>query len=101
MLTFDDVKEDLITLHHHRSPWRVIPELVQDYRLEMCLPEWWKLVEQVRDNRRRRTHTLGGAEISAIRVVVKPTNGAASTRLLEVGAYGSWSGNSVRLVPGV
>jgi len=91
LLTFDDdVNEDVINLHHHRLPWRVIPELVRDYSLEVCSPEGWQVVEQVRDNRRRRrTHTLGGNEISAIRIVVQATNGAPSARLIQVSAYES------------
>ncbi|WP_283656363.1 MULTISPECIES: hypothetical protein [unclassified Paenibacillus] len=31
----DDVNEDLINLHHHRTPFEVMPELVRHYRIEV------------------------------------------------------------------
>lgn len=37
-LTFnDDVNEDLVNLHHHRTAFAIIPELVRDYRVEACV----------------------------------------------------------------
>ncbi|MDX2006186.1 MAG: FAD-dependent oxidoreductase [Meiothermus sp.] len=88
-LTFnDDVNEDLINLHHHRAPWRVIPDLVRAYRLEVCTPQGWKVLESVEDNRqRRRVHRLGGVQTSAVRVVVTATNGSPRAEIMEVRVY--------------
>ncbi|MEK4063681.1 MULTISPECIES: hypothetical protein [Paenibacillus] len=30
----DDVNEDLINLHHHITPYEILPTLVKDYRIE-------------------------------------------------------------------
>jgi hypothetical protein len=84
----DDPNEDLINLHHHRSPWRVIPELARDYRVEVCTSRGWQLVERVVDNRRRRcAHRFETLETNAVRVVVEATNGAARASVFELRAY--------------
>ena len=57
----DDVDEDLINLHHHRSPFRVVPELVRNYRIDAFIGGEWRSVKRVIDNRRRhRVHEVAG-----------------------------------------
>ncbi|MET0735037.1 MAG: FAD-dependent oxidoreductase [Microbacterium sp.] len=75
----DDVDEDLINLHHHTTPFRVIPELVRDYRLQAESDGGWADVAVVRDNRTRlRRHTLDvPLTTQRLRVVVEATNGSA------------------------
>ncbi|THG33994.1 FAD-dependent oxidoreductase [Glaciibacter flavus] len=73
----DDVDEDLINLHHHRTPFEVMPELVRDYRLQYESDSGWVDVVVDSGNRRRlRRHTLKvPVETSALRLVVDATNG--------------------------
>lgn len=83
----DDVDVSLNTLHHHRNPDEIMPQLVRDYRLEV-LPagaDVWSTVADVRDNRhRQRIHPLpnGLGAFSAARLVVQATNGAAEARVI-------------------
>lgn len=86
----DDVNEDLINLHHHITPFEVIPELVRVYRIEMLDEEgrWLPLLTE-RDNRKRkRVHLLAApVETTSIRLVVQETNGSAHAEVIEVRAY--------------
>lgn len=86
----DDVNEDLINLHHHRTPFEVIPTLVRDYRVEALVDDAWVTVASVRSNRRRRNvHRLATpVTASGLRVVVEATNGATSAHIIAVRAYG-------------
>lgn len=73
----DDVDEDLINLHRHRTPFRVMPTLVRDYRVEYWSAGEWLLLDAVASNRRRRrehvfTHPV---TTTGVRVVVDTTNG--------------------------
>lgn len=91
----DDVDLELNTLHHHRSPDEVLPQLVRDYRVEVlpatadaagtAADDAWVAVADVRDNRhRQRIHPLpdGIGEIRAARLVVTATNGAREARVI-------------------
>ena len=81
----DDVDLELNTLHHHRSPDRVIPQLVRDYRLEVLGSGGWTTIADEQDNRRRhRQHPLpaGLGAFSAARLVVSATNGARQARVV-------------------
>lgn len=87
----DDVNEDLINLHHHRTPFEVIPELVKDYRLEACVGGEWRTLLRETDNRKRkRVHRLE-QEVRAerLRVVVESTNGTRHAQIVEVRVYGA------------
>lgn len=89
-LTFnDDVNEDLINLHHHRTPFEVFPELVRDYRLEAWRNGRWEVLERVTDNwkrtRRHRFETAVAAD--RVRLVVEATNGSAFAELTEIRVY--------------
>ena len=75
----DDVDEDLINLHHHTTPFAVIPELVRDYRLEAETAAGWETIVDVRDNRaRHRIHPFASPMTTrAMRLVVEATNGSS------------------------
>ncbi|MCR2803875.1 FAD-dependent oxidoreductase [Paenibacillus soyae] len=86
----DDVNEDLINLHHHRTPFEVIPELAKRYRVEARIGGAWQVVAQADDNRRRtnRLRLQSPVAADAIRIVVEETNGAPCAELVEVRVYG-------------
>jgi len=86
----DDVDEDLINLHHHTTPFAVIPELVRDYRLEAETAAGWVTIADVRGNRvRHRTHPLDAPVTArALRLVVEATNGSAWATVSAVRVFG-------------
>lgn len=89
-LTFnDDVNEDLINLHHHRTPFDVIPELVKDYRIEAQINGKWVMIAEEKNNRRRkRVHLLVTAVTTdQIRLIVESTNGGPRAEVIEVRVY--------------
>jgi hypothetical protein len=85
----DDVDVELNTLHHHRTPHRVFPQLVRDYSVEARTADGWVPVVTVSGNRRRhRVHTLDApVETRSLRVVVAATNGDPLARIVGVRAY--------------
>ncbi|MFF6981362.1 FAD-dependent oxidoreductase [Streptomyces sp. NPDC008343] len=87
----DDVDLDLINLHHHRTPFPVVPELVRDYRIEALLEASWRTVASVRGNReRRRSHLLDEpVTATALRVVVEATNGSEWATVVALRVYGT------------
>ncbi len=91
MITFnDDVNEDLINLHHHRTPFRVIPELVRAYELEARIDDAWQTIARVTDNRvRRRVHDVDLDGVTDLRLRVLATNGSAHAEVVEIRAYAS------------
>lgn len=89
-LTFnDDVNEDLINLHHHRTPFDVMPGLVRNYRLEAWIDGKWEGILEVKDNRKRkRIHSLPESVRSdKLRIVVEETNGSPYAEIIEVRVY--------------
>ncbi|WP_022919502.1 FAD-dependent oxidoreductase [Ruania albidiflava] len=82
----DDLDEDLINLHHHRTPFDVLPTLVRDYRIEVRSGESWRTVAQESDNRHRhRRHRLPEPDqADGVRLVVQATNGAESARVVSL-----------------
>ncbi|KRC47305.1 pyridine nucleotide-disulfide oxidoreductase [Leifsonia sp. Root227] len=84
----DEVDEDLVNLHHHRTPFAVIPELVRDYRIEAATADGWVTLDVVAGNRRRRrVHDLGGVTTDAVRLVVEATNGSAWASVVAVRVF--------------
>lgn len=91
----DDVDLELNTLHHHRSPHLVIPELVKDYRIEV-LPDrplsagsescgdWLPIAEETGNRWRHRVHPVppGVGPFKALRLVITATNGAVQARVV-------------------
>lgn len=85
----NDVNEDLINLHHHFTPFEVIPELARDYRVEAYVEGRWRELVTVRDNRtRRNVHRLEEpVTVDRLRVVVERTNGGKCAELVEIRVY--------------
>ncbi|MGW8484650.1 FAD-dependent oxidoreductase [Microbacterium sp. NPDC055903] len=81
----DDVDLELNTLHHHRSPDRVLPQLVRDYRVEVLGVDGWRVAAEVEGNRHRhRVHPLPAdlGAFSAARLVISATNGVSEARVI-------------------
>ncbi|APX33700.1 pyridine nucleotide-disulfide oxidoreductase [Brachybacterium sp. P6-10-X1] len=86
----DDVNEDLINLHHHRTPGDTMRTLVRTARLEALVGAQWQEIARLEENRERHrsfpferpVHT------ASLRVVVEDTNGAPSAHLVALRAYG-------------
>lgn len=91
-LTFnDDVNEDLVNLHHHQTTFRVMPELVRDYRVEVLSRsgEWIEIVSAAENRKRKVIHRLDTAvHTQALRVNIDTTNGSKYAELIEIRAYG-------------
>ncbi|MBB5790528.1 FAD-dependent oxidoreductase [Jiangella mangrovi] len=85
----DDVDEDLINLHRHRTPFPMPPTLVRDYDVEALVDGEWVTVASVTANRRRRqVHELSSpVTCTALRVVVTATNGAPAAHVIALRAY--------------
>lgn len=85
----DDVNEDLINLHHHRTEFEVLPELVKDYKLQtLSQGEWTTIAEGQSNHTRHHVHVLDApVSTSRLRVVVEATNGAPRVEIMEVRCY--------------
>ncbi|MEK3686573.1 FAD-dependent oxidoreductase [Paenibacillus sp. FSL R10-2736] len=89
-ITFnDDVNEDLINLHHHITPYEILPTLVKDYRIEAYMDGNWTAVAAGSDNHKRKhVHTLAEAVTTdRLRVVIGATNGSQYAEIIEVRVY--------------
>ncbi|MBP1917396.1 hypothetical protein J2Z23_004401 [Lederbergia galactosidilyticus] len=89
-LTFnDDVNEDLVNLHHHRTPFDIIPELVRDYRIEAYIDgKWTTLIAEKANRKRKRVHHLPySVKTKQLRVVIESTNGCPRAEIIEIRAY--------------
>lgn len=83
----DDPDEDLVNLHHHRTAFRAMPELVRDYRVEARIDGAWTTVAEVAGNRgRRRVHPMA-VETDALRIVVTATNGDPHAMIVAFRAF--------------
>lgn len=85
----DNVNEDLINLHRHRTPFEIMPELVKDYRIEAYADGKWIALAAGQNNHRRKTvHRLDQSiYASSIRLIVDSTNGSAHAEVIEVRVY--------------
>ncbi|KHL93461.1 pyridine nucleotide-disulfide oxidoreductase [Paenibacillus sp. IHB B 3415] len=85
----DDVNEDLINLHHHITPYEILPTLVKDYRIEAYMDGNWTAVAAGSDNHKRKhVHTLAEAVTTdRLRVIVLETNGSEYAEIIEVRVY--------------
>lgn len=87
----DDVRVDLINLHHHRTPEEVLPTLLRDYDIEARTPgtDQWQQVAEVRDNRHRHLRHRLAAPLTTdgLRVRCLATNGASSAHVAAVRVY--------------
>ncbi|SEE19482.1 FAD-dependent oxidoreductase [Ruania alba] len=86
----DDLDEDLINLHHHRTPFDVLPTLVRDYRIEAVDEAGTRVViAEITANRvRHRRHRLATpVTATGLRLVVTGTNGAPHARVVSLRAW--------------
>ena len=85
----DDVNEDLINLHHHRTPAEVMPSLVKEYRVEAATDSGWVTIAVGRDNRVRHVrHRLDEPlTTSRLRLTVESTNGDPYAHLVALRVY--------------
>lgn len=85
----DDVNEHLNNLHKFKTAFRLIPELVKDYRIEARRDGHWSVLFSERDNRRRRrNHRLPAAtRADALRLVVEATHGGPCAEIFEIRVY--------------
>ncbi len=89
-ITFnDDVNEDLINLHHHYTDFSVMPELVKDYKIDICEDNQWKTIIVKKDNRKRKQifKELKGILTNKLRISIESTNGGQRVELVEVRVY--------------
>ncbi|MCM3627011.1 FAD-dependent oxidoreductase [Paenibacillus glycanilyticus] len=89
-LTFnDDVNEDLINLHHHETPFLIIPEVVKSYEVQAWVNGEWQTVAYDNENRTRKVvFTLEHpVRTDRIRTVVKETNGGERAEVVEIRIY--------------
>ncbi|MFD1954964.1 FAD-dependent oxidoreductase [Paenibacillus thailandensis] len=96
-LTFnDDVNEDLINLHHHRTPFEAIPEIVRDYRISAWDGGGWTPLAEVTDNhKRKRVHRPDRAvRTKRLKVDFLASNGGERAELVEIRVYASPSGHN-------
>jgi hypothetical protein len=85
----DDVNEDLINLHHHSTPFPVIPELARSYRLEIPASgggdAWVTLAEETDNRKRNRVYRLAEeAKTDRLRLTVTGTNGGAYAEVVHI-----------------
>lgn len=83
----DDLDLELNTLHHHRSPDEILPQLVRDYRLEVQRAgsdDWTVVADETANRHRLRVHPVPAeaGPFSAARLVVTATNGAPEARVV-------------------
>lgn len=91
-LTFnDDVNEDLINLHHHETPFLIIPELVKSYELQAYInEEWERFAGDSHNLTRKKIHRLENPIHSKrIRVIIKETHGGDRAEVYEIRLYDS------------
>jgi hypothetical protein len=90
VLLDDDVEEDLINLHHHRTPYETLPTLLRDYSLEYRTPDGsWHALSTVESNRRRRhVHPLPQpTSVTALRLTAASTNGTPRAHVNSIRVY--------------
>jgi hypothetical protein len=81
----DDVDADLINLHHHRTHWEVVPDLLRDYRIEALVDGEWTVLTEVTGNRHRhRVHPVAETRTTGLRLVVTATNGSPAVTVCAV-----------------
>ncbi|WP_408892088.1 FAD-dependent oxidoreductase [Paenibacillus taichungensis] len=91
-LTFnDDVNEDLINLHHHETPFLVIPELVKSYEVQAYINgEWVRFAGDSHNLTRKKIHRLENPiQSTRIRVIIKETHGGDRAEVYEIRLYDS------------
>lgn len=85
----DDVNEDLINLHHHRTEAEVMPTLVCNARVEALVDGAWHEVARIAGNRERRVPVEVDEtdQVSALRLITMDSHGIDGSRVVSVRAY--------------
>ncbi|MEV1170794.1 FAD-dependent oxidoreductase [Nonomuraea sp. NPDC049784] len=85
----DDVNDDLINLHHHRTPYDVPPTLVRDFRVEALVSDRWRPLVHCTDNRARHRVLSPAAPPAtcALRIVAESTHGSRRAHIVSVRVY--------------
>lgn len=89
-LTFnDDVNEDLINLHHHRTGFPIIPELVRHFTLDYWTSTGWKAMTEINKNRRRHLiiRLPEPLHTNKLRLRLLSTNGSHQFSMYEIRVY--------------
>lgn len=89
-LTFnDDVNEDIINLHHHRTYFNEVPELVKDYQIQYEKDGKWIEIERNTNNRVRHIVRKLDQKIKTkkVRINIFQTNGSSQISVNEVRVY--------------
>ncbi|WP_138752247.1 FAD-dependent oxidoreductase [Paenibacillus sinopodophylli] len=90
-LTFNnDVNEDLINLHHHRTPFAVIPEVVRSYCIQAYIAGEWVAIITEQDNHKRKKvhHLIESITTNQIKLCIESTNGCPRAEIFEIRVYG-------------
>lgn len=92
----DDLNEDLINLHHHRTPDEIMRTLVRDARIEALQSGSWTRIASIQDNRIRRVSIALDQPVTTdgLRVVIEETNGCREARIVSIRAYAAGLANS-------
>lgn len=80
----DDVNQDLINLHHHRTEPEVMETLVREARIEARSEGTWHELASVEENRERRWVTVldGPLSVDSLRLVVPSEPGRRGSRVV-------------------
>ncbi|MEI8408507.1 MULTISPECIES: FAD-dependent oxidoreductase [unclassified Kribbella] len=85
-----DVEEDLINLHHHRTPFDVLPTLLHTYVLEARTDDTpWQPIATVEDNHHRTNRHHVSISATALRLRAVATNGTPRAHVVSIRAYAS------------
>lgn len=88
-LTFnDDVNEDIVNLHHHRTNFEVVPELIKAYEIWGEYQGARQLLVKETDNRvRHLVHDLNPQPFDKLVVNLLETNGSPVKSMYEIRVY--------------
>jgi len=85
-----DVEEDLINLHHHRTPFESLPTLLNTYTLESQTPTGtWHPITTHTNNHHRTTHHPVSLTTTTLRLKALSTNGTPRAHVVAIRAYGN------------
>ena len=87
----DDLNEDLINLHHHRTDFPIMPELIKDFTVDYLTDDGWQTIANIQSNRQRhlRLRLPDAVRAKKLRVHAIATNGSEQFSLVEIRAYTS------------
>lgn len=86
----DDVEEDLINLHHHRTPFESLPTLLRDYDLQAQDADGtWQTLTTITANHHRTHRHAVSLTTTAIRLQAHKTNGHPRAHVLNLRTYGT------------